>query len=104
MKISTHTAAQKNRITHSFLPGLGYIDHAREAVQHKGPDKTPCQPGFAAADGSVHVLMPPTGAETQLRWKNKAWVHPTSPTKGNRMGWSAQYLGNMGWAYVGPAA
>lgn len=90
---------------HQFFPGLGYI-------KHSGPPELPvtangnknCLPPAQTANGSRHLIKPPTGGPAVIMVWNvleKAWAS-TRPEKGNRLAWPASYLSRAGWAYVGP--
>lgn len=96
-----------SRLTHhQFVAGMGYVAHgmAPELPPDANGSKN-CAPPAGTADGSVHLMRPPTGADpVRMIWTptEGAWAAEI-PQKGNRMAWSTEHLMRAGWEYGGPA-
>ena len=91
-----------SRMTHhSFAPGAGYIDHGTPLVSANinGPAGN-CDPPEGTVDRSRHILAN-GNATREFTWiaKDGAWAR----FGGNRMAWTAVYLSQSGWCYVGLA-
>ena len=102
----TRSEAMKRQTAHQHLQGMGYIFHAGEPELPPGMPigSKPCGAPAGAADGSLHVLEAPQGAEIRMRWvaAESAWA-PLKSHAGNRMAWTPSYLSRAGWAYLRPA-
>lgn len=101
--ISDRRAALAQPSLHRFVPGMGYMKvtprpHGRQAGGS-------CTPPRAAANASLHLLLPPNGAEpVKMIWnqRDQSWS-AEHMMAGNRMAWTALYLASHGWSYIGPA-
>lgn len=103
----TQAHAHRAKTRHQFVPGLGH-------VAHQGPPDLPpgangtlnTKPPAGTADGSIHLLRPPTrGAKPMpfcLVAAERAWAS-LKPGAGNRLAWPTEHLMRAGWEYVGPA-
>ena len=101
MAKSTRAAAMASKTTHSVVQGHGYVQHAFPPVLRAVPLAPPCNPPPGAMDGETHMLCPPNGGEAlAFTWvaRELAWERPG----GNRLAWTAAYLGSHGWSYGGP--
>ena len=101
MQRSTQLEAQQSKLTHSFLPGVGYLRH--EAQLPKGPlvGRT-CAPPPGTPNGSAHLLQPPKVGSLPLAFTwveaERAWSRPG----GFRLAFSEAHLASHGWTYVRP--
>lgn len=97
--------ALRKRTQHQFIPGLGYIAHGSAPDLPKAANGNKnCEPIPGTADGSIHLLRPPTGAPPlALVWiaAERAWAS-LKPEAGNRLAWLTGHLSRAGWEYVGP--
>lgn len=101
---STQERAQRSPHTHSFRPGTGYVDHGREPeLANSVKNAAPCAPVGPSLPGTIHVLKPAGGGTIEMRWTGKFWESPHSPSKGNRIAFTPDYLGRAGWSYLKPA-
>ena len=101
--VSRSEAAAK-RTHHQFVPGIGYLAHS-------GPPELPgwmsgsknCDPPAGTAEGSVHLLRPPSGGTSmEFLWvaAEKAWAPANG--RGNRLAWPTSHLMRAGWEYDRP--
>ena len=108
MQTVTEQRAKSAKTRHSFVPGLGYVEHAEPPSFTPHPDGGKnCAPPPGTKTGSEHVLRSPggkAGIEKTFLWitAERAW----EPVElgGNRLAWTADHLSKAGWEYVGPAS
>ena len=88
---------------HVFWAGVGYVNIGKPALApHANQSRTAaCDPPVGALDGSEHILSYQNTRSMKFRWvaKEKAWARHG----GVRMAFTAVYLSQYGWSYVGPA-
>jgi hypothetical protein len=99
--------AMAKKIHHSFVRGIGYINHGAppELDDHVHRGSKPCSPpvAFLLINGTHHLLRPPSGGKLlEFVWSaaEQAW-EPWPPHRGNRLAWTPAHLSKAGWAYVG---
>ena len=88
------------KTAHSLAPGQGYVRHDFPPALRAVPLAPPCLPPGTTEDGSAHRLQPPHGGPAlTFSWikRELAWERPG----GNRLAWTAAYLGAHGWTYAG---
>ncbi len=100
---STREAALVDPTRHAFIRGGGYIafeDHEQSQLVH-GPLMKSCDPPVGTQDKTPHLLAPPNGAlPMSFMWLKRQGVWMRHG--GNRLGFTARYLGSHGWTYVRP--
>src|ERR1700744_570478 len=104
--LTDEQAAMKRQTHHQFVRGLGYVNHGAEPPVPPAAIPSYAVPPEGTADGSLHILNPSHNAPPMTMGgvaAEKAWRHPHDSARGNRMAWTAVFLGRSGWAYVGPA-
>lgn len=100
---STRERAVRSLLTHSFAPGVGYVDHGYPPCislrQVRGGNE--CLPAKDAADGSYHLLRAAKSEPMVFIWVagERAWGR----MGGHRLAFTPEYLGLNGWSYVRPA-
>ena len=100
MARSSREAAMSSKTTHSLVAGKGYVRHDFPPELRAEPLAPPCLPAADALDGSHHLLKSHHGgAALVFTWVKRevAWERPG----GNRLAWTAAYLGTHGWTYEG---
>jgi hypothetical protein len=101
--LASRVEAMKRPTHHQFVPGIGYLVHSGPPdLPPEANGKKNCLPPTGTADGSVHMLKPPTGADPiAFRWNqaDQSWIS-TRPAKGNRLAWPASHLQRAGWEYA----
>ena len=102
MNLSTREQALKDRASHQFQLGVGYVKLAPPPLPttHKGRPGD-CDPPKATKDGTFHLLSVPGGSMSlEFEWieTEKAWAR----FGGNRMAFTAAYLAAHGWKYSRP--
>jgi hypothetical protein len=104
--ISSRSTARAHPTHHQFIPGIGYVAHARPPeLPPNANGSANCAPPEGILDGTVHMMRPPNGHPSiAMVWhaRTRAWGS-TTPGRGNRLGWPLDHLMKAGWAYVGPA-
>jgi hypothetical protein len=95
------TEAMRDPTRHQYVEGIGYVAHsgAPEFAPVRAPKN--CAPPAKTADGSHHMLKPPSGGKPiMMVWwaKHRAWA-TIHPGKGNRLCWTTDHLSKAGWEY-----
>jgi hypothetical protein len=100
---STRERAVRSLLTHSFAPGVGYVDHGYPPpvpvrFRHGGNE---CLPAKGTADGSYHMLRVGNSEPMVFVWVagERAWGRMGR----HRLAFTPEYLGLNGWTYVRPA-
>lgn len=91
--------------THSFGPGIGYIDHGGPPTDEPGDYPADlCEAPEDAYEGSLHFLKTPGGALMVFKWTRRGvWICPEGlQVKAHRLGFEHSYLSRAGWQYSGP--
>jgi hypothetical protein len=99
---SNFAAALASMCTHSYQPGVGYLQHDTPPVIHSGPAPAPlCDPPAGTRNGSRHTLAY-GDKQMDFAWveAERAWARHG----GHRLAFTAEYLTREGWRYIGPAA
>lgn len=91
--------ASKQKMSHAFIHGMGYVYVG--PLQVRNHVSAGLKPPPEADHGSLHWVMTPQGARLQMRWDkvNGVWEHPHNRALGNRLGWTPEYLGSHNWTY-----
>lgn len=90
----THEEALRDPMAHRFRRGIGHV-RARSLRAPLGA--VALLPPHGSAANSFHRLAPGTGgAARTFKWAAGHWFAPG----GNRLGWSAEYMGGHGWVYI----
>lgn len=94
-------AALKDKMSHALIKGVGFVNFGPLPQPNNG--KPPVHPSQGAPQGSLHWLNAPLSPNPVLmKWDGSHWEHPHNPMAGNRLGWTATYLGAHGWTYKEP--
>lgn len=99
MRKSTRERALAAPTMHSFQMGVGYFEY--DSLPPLGPKQSNCMPPKKIKDGSLHEIALPEGVGKRVfTWvaKDQAWA----TDGGNRLAFTAAYLGSHGWSYIGP--
>lgn len=93
-------------MSHIYRAGIGYTEVGllpMPAMVKGTADQ--CEPLAVAAEGSLHFLNPPKGAQPMLmHWHpaQREWS-AMNIGAGMRMGFTSAYLAANEWRYAGPA-
>lgn len=103
--MTTAVTAEKNPTQYRFKIGEGYtyLGEPRMPAEPIG-EPSACEPPAPAADGSMHLIRPPKGADLMpMRWNPTArnWT-PLPLGLGRRMAYTSAFLAADGWTYEEP--
>lgn len=103
MSPSTFQQAFGDKISHAFVPGIGYVRMGVPAMPRVilGPPSD-CEPHGQWPALSLHALHAPHGEVIEnFRWypETKQWA-PLVPSAGNRIAFTSRYLAAHGWKYA----
>lgn len=98
---STLERARAAMTRHQLLIGSGYVEFSDPLPMGRVAG-TSCEVPYGTADGSVHLLKPPTGGDDVLfRWVESEKAFAPQRPVGCRLAFPAAYLASHGWAYAG---
>lgn len=105
MRPVSEVEAHKDRMSHAYKHGLGYLHVGKLPVPKQAAyAPSACEPPAPSASETKHFLSPPLNAPAiGMIWYSdkKEWT-PLHPGNGNRVGFTSEYLAAHGWTYLGP--